>query len=259
MKKYISYILVVALIFAATFTSCKKDTDGDKIKLLETITSSDNKWSYKFEYDEQNRISKIIRYSEGSLHNTIPITYSENDLVEMGFVVEGNGSWGYWTFNYAISGNTINFTRTNWNHYSGVSSIIGAFTGVLTLNGDGLPVKKEEDYGGGFEYTYQYDGNGNMVKAFFPDDYTEEYKYDNNKSPFLNCKSPKWWLQDFVFWGFGFGIPNNTIVRAWDEGKTTYAYVYDSDGYLTKRTSKTEYDYDDEVIEQEITYTYIEK
>jgi len=235
-----------------------------KVKLLEKMEKK-YEWgsfNYEFEYDEQNRISEILRYSEGSLSSTIPITYSGNDLVEVGYVVENNLNTSYETFIYTKSGNAINYTMTRWSHNSGVSSITGTRTGVLTLNDDGLPVTKVEDYGGGRETTYEYDGNGNMVKWSYTygiNTEWREYEYDNNKSPILHCKSPKWWLLDYLSISLEVGFHNNITECVLWNGKETYAYVYDSDEYPTKATKKDEYDGEDEVGEYEITFTYIEK
>ena len=250
------------LAVTAVVTSCKKingdDDDGNtgngKVKLLETMTNSDGD-SYKFAYDEQNRISKIFEYYEGSLSNTKPLIYSGNNLVELGFVPRNTIS-SYWTYEYTKSGNTITITETNWLISSG--SIVHTNIVTLTLNSDGLPVKEVSDSG---ETTFQYDRNGNIMKRL-SDSGTDEMKYDDKKSPFYNCKTPKWWLQSNYLGSVG--IHHNITEYAWmdDEGyngKTTYTYVYDSDGFPAQATVIV---YDDKGVksnEWEAMYTYIEK
>ena len=232
-----------------------------KIKLLETMTnifSDHGDYVYKFEYDEQNRISKISNYSNGSLRFTNPLTYSGNDLTEMGFVPENNLNISYYTFEYAKSGNTITVTGTQIRTSSGSTGVIS--TSTLTLNSDGLPVKEVSNDS---ETTFQYDSNGNVTKCL-SNSRTEEIKYDDKKSPIYNCKTQKWWLQRY-FQEYGIGNHNNITEYAWTKNdgygyKNTHTYVYDSDGFPTKATVKQEYiDENIESIEWEATFTYIEK
>ena len=53
--------------------SCKKD-DNSPVQLVKSISINDN-LSYEFEYDEKNRISKIIQYN----YKTIWLTYNRDD------------------------------------------------------------------------------------------------------------------------------------------------------------------------------------
>jgi YD repeat-containing protein len=61
-----------------------------------------------------------------------------------------------------------------------------------------------------------------------------DYKYDEKKSPFIHCTTPKW----FFWWRHNnmFG-QNNRTEEKWKSGTTTtYEYVLDEDGYPTERT-----------------------
>ena len=68
---------------------------------------------------------------------------------------------------------------------------------------------------------------------------SREYKYDDKKSPFYSCKNPKWsWL--IIYQGFSALSQNNIIEEKYGDSLypeyiTKREYVYDSDGYPTKR------------------------
>ena len=227
------------------------------IKLLETMTMYSRSWDhgpdddferyykYIFEYDEQNRITKMSRYDyEDKLSWTNTYRYSGDD------VVQDN------TYDYTKSGNTI--TQKN---------IVSGKIYIIELNSDELPVKRVEEQPGLYPnvefFEYQ---DGNLTKkrdrVLLPEynyeeweDYTYTYYYDNEKGALYHCKTPKWYL---IMYLNDFGVSNNI-----DEGGhlfvpySVYTYEYDDDGFPAKRTSITYYHmFDSEEIEE---YTYITK
>ena len=144
MKRVVlNYLVIAALAVPAAFTSCKKDMENVfTVKLLETITVCCRKSDgidedfrkydkYKFEYDEQNRITKMSEYYyDGSLSYTNTFTYEGDDLVQVVNIFDGYVN----TFEYTKSGNTINLKLTCYD-------IVSTYT--IELNSDGLPVKRE--------------------------------------------------------------------------------------------------------------------
>ena len=82
MKRIVLNYLVIAVV--ATFTSCDKNDDksSGEVRLLETITESNGNFT-RFEYDNQNRITKLSLYRNGNLTRSETLTYSGNNLVKM--------------------------------------------------------------------------------------------------------------------------------------------------------------------------------
>jgi len=205
------------------------------VKLLESITYNDNEYEQKFEYDNQNRISKILEYNyiEGTTNptNIIVFSYIENDLVKL--------TWSNGSEEYVKNGNKITVMRKS--NYDIIFS-------TIDLNDDELPTKYEESVeGSSWVTTWQYQGR-NLVqysrKETTSDGIWESstsYKYGNNKS-YYNCNTPKWIM--FFLFDDASASQNNVIEKTetWSNGngKTEYEYEFDKDGYPTKQTSKWE-------------------
>jgi hypothetical protein len=189
------------------------------VKLLESMGGM------KFEYDNQNRIVKIHKAAFGCT-GTETLNYSGDNLVKStcSTAKEHNAD-------YSRRGNVISLENSNGSVYE------------FTLNKDGYITNISHENGND---TYHYQ-NGNAVKIInhesIPDgessEYASEYKYDNKKSPFMNCKTPKWFLQHRFN---DYANANNVTAKA-DK------YEYDSDGFPTKRTSNG----------TTTTFTYISK
>ena len=251
---FLSSLVIAALAVTAAFTSCGKD-DDQKVKLLETITKSDG-YTEKYEYDQQNRLTKFtVLYDVAPINpiETHEYTYNAGgDLVkrEVKTVNPDND----FTEEYVKNGNTITITRKT----SGLQDIIR----TLELNSNGYPTKREDvrnDFIGGSTYfrTYSYK-DGNLTKfsetRFHHTEgitvplYDYEYEYDNKKSPRSNWKVPKW----FVIWYFETTGSQNNVTKSTYFGyaqigefeftrrpgqDTDLIYEYDSDGFPTKRTT----------------------
>jgi len=191
----------------------------NKVKLLETIIISDRyKHFVKFEYDSQNRITKISNYTFGNHFWTETLLYSGNDLVS---------SWrGSFFQTYTKIGKQISFGGDNENR--------------IDLDSEGYPIKYEfpssfDDSPIVINFKFQ-GGNMTMVDR---DDYT----YDNNKSPLVHCVSPEWWF--ILFWRDFIDIApyaskNNVIkIKRLDGEIIEYTNKYDSDGYPIERTERS--------------------
>jgi len=227
--KFIGVLFVASLIFVTA--GCDKDkeeNDNGVVKLLETITYEDGDYT-KFEYDNQNRITKMSFYWDGKLSYTDMFTYIGNDLTKMVF-----SNVDYPEENREIiivkNGNTI-----AWD---------GDIT--LTVNGDGFLTKYDDtdSDGDGQVITFQYQG-GNLTKYMSESKYDDERseweavcKYDDKKSPLYHCKTPKWFLT-FAFTVDGYiGINNNVTEVKSDWRTIKYSYIYDDDGFPTKITEE---------------------
>jgi len=200
-------LTVAALIFSATYVSCKdgakrlenkddarvqniKGAGKGNVKLLESIIDDDGN-TLRFEYDEQNRIVKM---------NDDTITYADN-LIKVG------------NAKYTINGNTITS-----DDYS------------FTINEDGRVV------GGGASYEYK---DGNLISVEWEESgYGTGYEYDDKKSPFSNCNTPKWLIQKLFD---GYYENKNNVVRVLGEGFVyAYKYEYDDDGFPKSNVRYTE-------------------
>jgi len=87
--------------------------------------------------------------------------------------------------------------------------------------------------------------------------FSAHYTYDDKKSPFTHCTTPKWWMIIDMWEGMNsigaeYGCKNNVIEENWSgilndveenrsedyTGKREYTYEYDNEGYPTKCTVK---------------------
>ena len=226
MKKFvlIKIVAVATLAVLTVFSSCDKNDNNNDVKLLKTLTHWNGSYS-KFEYDNQNRITKYSTYNNvGNLMWATSFTYSGDDLVK----IENNGSF----VEFAKIGDKINVTTP----YSDD-------TGIIFLNENGFPIRFEETEESFLNVTTFIYQNGNVVKSSFKRknqneeiiyEETIEYKYDNKKSPFYHCKTPKWFfvieLEDFL------SVKNNVKERTINGNRIEFIYEYNSDGFPTKRT-----------------------
>jgi len=180
----------------------------------------------KFEYDNQNRIAKHFVYGftgEYSVSYVEIFNYNAaGDLTEVKVEYTLNPEENY---NITISktGNKISFI--NWYHQQV----------EFELNEQGLPIKQTSKGDDWIVTTIFIWQNGNIIKAD-----TEEgsiLSYDDKKSPFYHCKTPKWAL---LYWfEFYFCGENNvkTQTATWDNSiTTTYNYTYNADGFPATRT-----------------------
>ena len=232
MKRVIlNYLVITAIAVSSVFTSCDKD-DEDKVQLLETLIF-DGGFYEKYEYDNQNRITKISTYiNDEDFGYSKIFTYSGNDLVEVAEIT----STSFTTEEYVKTKNKITITRKNnsGNVYS---------TATIDLNNDGLPTKFEvssEEY---FEViTHQYQ-RGNMTKRTLKriqndelQEYVNENKFDKMKTPYYHCKTPKWYI--YMIGNYYVGQNNIIEVSYGNKDKTVFKYEYDKTGFPTKCTMK---------------------
>jgi len=195
-----------------------------KIKLLKTIAIGNGTQNH-FEYDTQNRLTKIKHCRDGDVIATIVFTYIDDKLVR----VVSNDKY---TTNFVHSGNIITATDAR----GGVS------TYILDTNGN-LAKWKWTDYSEEDVMDFVYDSAGNAIKSTLfsqGSKVTDIRQYDNKIAPFRYCKAPKWYLA-YNYRTIS-GFQNNHISSVGDNGiSAVFTYEYDGDGFPTKRTSKNNY------------------
>ena len=241
---FLASVCFALLAVSIIFCGCSKDKDDnngngngeEKVQLLKTMTIGGD-YIIEYVYDEDDRITAILEYSNGVLQNTETFTYSGNDLIKVD--IHGDDL----SFNFSRNGNLI----TN-NEMNGGNPRVT----TIELNSDGYPIKSEGDgyFGGTTIYQYQ---DGNLVKVSQSDSYSSfdaQFKYDDKKSPFYHCKTPKWFMIMYYYKNC-FGIKNNmteVFVKYSDhENSTKLEYEYDDNGFPTKILDYGEF---------ELTFTY---
>ena len=135
----------------------------------------------------------------------------------------------------------------------------------MTVNNYGYPINwVEAGNNWTTEHTFQYQsGNFTKIMTVFTqngeivNERITEIKYDDKKSPFHHCKTPKWYMI-FLFDWEEFGVFNNNITEVIVESKTKakHSYVYDSYGFPTKQTTTWIRDFGGD-FEEVFTFTYI--
>ena len=259
-----------ATLFAISFISvgCSwelgddSDIDNGTVKLLESVSSRG--WPFaKYEYDAQNRITKMIHYSfdEHDLESaptynnntpslTITHTFAYNsagDLMTIDYTVDGQ------PYHYVPFDNTIHFTKNGEKitiTHPHVTIVVRDF------NANGQPIKYADSE---VLATIEYQ-KGNVSKfsySKYNSDYlisTSNIAYDNMKSPFFHCKTPFWallltteisyekHLNGYLMGVFSrtilsypwLGINNPTTIayrEALGSEYVDFRYTYDKDGY----------------------------
>ena len=198
----------------------------EEIRLLESITYNNGR-VYKYEYDS---LYRIIRYPGPCDYELNTLTYEGNELVnDISLNPRGLYSYPELTRN----GNIITWHKGDIKFY---------------LDNDGNLIKSAY-YG---DTHYKYDQNGNIVER---NDY--KFEYDDKKSPFIHCNTPKWWLQyngQNVLTSFS--RKNNIIKNYYGEYTDEYTYEYDIEGYPVKRIKvwdpKERAEYDEEELNEDI-------
>ena len=237
-------------------------SSNDDVYLVTEI-SSVSEWgevqTTTFEYDEQNRITKIIGIEAGDWTTTLE--YNEaGELVKLIYGDEEDDNY-------------VTFTR-NSNIITAVI-VLGLLnveqSETLELNIEGLLVKQTREItynNGNWEidiWTYTYQGKNvieykNENEEFHQGElyYGKEtftFTYDEMKSPFFHCNTPQW----FFAWNgmLGYIGENNqkTMIMESDSYTESYTvsvdYIYNDTGFPISGTSTVHYIWYDEEEEEE--------
>jgi hypothetical protein len=215
----------------------------EEVKLLYTITSC-NGFVKKFEYDNRNRIVKIHTYNgQGERVETQTLSYSGNNLVKYDFGL---------ILNFRQTGNRV---TGGWDRSTLESEVLASaqsgLTHTIDLNSEGLPIKYVMTNGFDLtvknftiqdgniiryssQYSYSnptYDQDIHYEEAMF----VLELSHDNQKTPFANCATPKWW---WLFYNeSGNGNRNNVVDARSENIRIRDTYEFDSDGFPIKQTT----------------------
>lgn len=212
---------------------------GDKTKdviLLEEMQQHiDESW-YVFEYDEQHRLTKRNHYdSNDTLRSVMTLTYDDDGDLESVLWVNVQYLFIYHP-GFTKEGNKISFWDYGMSRYE------------IELNTEELPEKltyywRPKMAHGWSNTTYDYKWvNRNLSQADynaigvsshdeeFDKSGTNTYTYDDKKSPFYHCATPRWfWLwYDYVTVT---DCSLNNLVSV-NSDNVNYEYTYNEDGFL---------------------------
>ena len=243
LRKICFALLAVCIVFVRCDEKDDDDSNGngnskgDAVYLLETI-SWNGKLSERFEYDNQNRIKKINYFNnDGStIYGTLTITYnSSGDITSYKRQFDNYPDDNY-EFTVTKDGNKVLLTDEGY--------VI-----TIDLNAQGLPAKLVSRWSNSdFYYTrnFQYQ-KGNISQETSIETWengsstsTATFTYDDKKSPFYHCKTPKWFFFDNMFWSFG--LENNITKITYSENGTSTGsnnfenFAYNAAGFPIKRT-----------------------
>ena len=252
----------VLLASCIIFNGCKKDDDkngaNEKVYLVTEISGEDG--STTFEYDAQNRITKMISDPLGNGLWIETLSYNNaGDLVSY----ELENCYGNSTRTFIRNGNIITIHDSQWNDEWIERNE------TLEVNSEGLLLKRmvEETYddSGSYwwwkdVYIFQYQDK-NLIKVTTESESCSNgeiekysristFSYDDKKSPFYHCKTPEWfWIDSWS------GIHNNVKTINWSDGKSlTCEYTYNDAGFPLTR--KVIHDLYDKVYEYTLTFKY---
>ena len=207
----------------------------------------------KFEYDDQNRITKMTtnNYYTGDLYSVSTLSY--NNAGDLTSVLRSIPDYPLYdqTITFSKSGNIITVTNSQWNEDD--DRIISE---KIELNAQGLPSKitYEIIYDDGDWYkevaTIKYQGKNLIeyareeIRVWNGETDTGGGKatmtYDDKKAPLYHCKSPEWFLiLEFIDYC---GIQNNilTVNSDWNSATYEYTYTYNDDGFPLTRTGTSD-------------------
>ena len=231
--KCFNYLVVATMIFGATLTSCKENDENPKefnVSLLGSIfvsehnALSDNihQIKHEYEYGCQNRIT--IRETASYGYSGFLLYYNVNGDT-MKYTSCYTSSRCYRS-TFTKNGNKVKISI----RYHPTVYLFGSVNGELELNEQGLPIKLtyEEEYDNDGSTYWSYTTviltwqNGNLTTAECEEDWesenvifdwekgeidrvekkqgsnanTKTYTYDDKKTPFYFCNTPKWalWL-----------------------------------------------------------------
>ena len=250
--------LLVAIIGMVAFIACNKDNDdngGGKLKMLESIYQ-DGKLSSEYEYDEQNRITKITSYLynfDETLNNTIITKYSYNNVGDLTSILleypshpqdneatmyEKNGdkiTWKKGNADYTVNLNSNGFPEKQIIEYIKVEFNQSTMSTYSYFVRETFTYQYTNDNVSKIDHVYATGSTSENVSTNYTS--TQTYTHDNKKSPFYHCKTPKW----IIALG-GESTQNNILTEIhhhydYDYGLFTTIYTYDSEGFPNKGTT----------------------
>jgi len=241
MKKLLYSIAIFGAMTIA-ITSCgkkeeeEKPQSGDKLPSKATYVwtgeGETSTWIRMFEYDSQNRLTKITSGS-GNNMDTIWFEYGSGNTLNKQRWSEEDG--GVREFRY--SGDSVIITR--------IGNDDDSWSEVIIINSNKQLVR---DAGGS---TFEYNANGNVTKIDRKEDGVLNFSYSNAKSIFRHVNTQCWfmsWVFDAVYQSTGF-MPSS---HSWEGSTNTTTHTYTLDGeYVKTRTTSN-------VSTEVATYEYVD-
>jgi len=232
----------------SNFAISSNGGSNEKIQLLEYIifvnAGSGNEY-IKLEYDYQNRIKK---WQYRGVYTHI-LNYNGDGFLYKKVVID---QWGDETKTYEFEklGNTITVTEKG-SFWDSNDWEIKEYTDIYTidLDNEGYPIKfSGNKLASVFNFQFH---EGNLLNfSKFDNELVYDFKYDDNKSPFYHCKTPKWYMFLFVnrnnnlndlsgadFLGNKNNVTEMTVIDWGDDYKTYFRYRLDSAGFPITRTA----------------------
>jgi len=196
----------------------------EPVILLEEIQY--NNWRYVYEYDDQDRIEKTTRYINGQIDRVDIYKYNAvGDLEEVKYKYEAKPT------------NNETKTLTRNNNIITIVAVSDTYSEIeiIILNHQGLPENSTLEGEDGSKDTgiYTWNENRNLTKVEWTSEWTGGSEsggntftyYDDTKTEFHYCKTPKW-----VLWKFNGYVGANNIKTQTRIGSSTptfeYEYVY---------------------------------
>jgi hypothetical protein len=183
----------------------------DRVMLLVEISSDKEGRGTKFEYDAHNR---IIRVNDAEL-----IYDRSGDLISAGRTV------------FKKNGNFITYPFSH----------DGFVEEEIELDARGFPVRRDHmyflDHSVFVTTIYRYQNDNMISAARTHSNNPNTFTYDDKKSPFYYCETPRWYLEMF---GGNYGFKNNILTEdcCGDVRLSTYTYTYDDNGFpLTRKVT----------------------
>ena len=196
---------------------------------------------YEYEYDNLNRLTKQTEYNNsGQSISVYTFTYNivSGDLEELKWENPKNPA----------SNSKTTFTK-NGSIITIVKEGIDEVKETIELNAQGRAVKYTQDWKEDSEtsiYTLTFTWlNGNVTKEEWEQVWNNggevssdagetTYTYDDYKTPFYHCTTPKW-----ILWKYQRGHNANNIKTQTLDGGSTYThdYTYNYDGFPSTRTN----------------------
>mgnify|MGYP001290644387 CR=1 FL=1 len=254
MKTYNKIVGLIAGI-AILFASCSKGGDQDGLRngkaMLLMETKVDDIMKARYEYDSENRVTKIYGYDDaGTLITTLTYTYGSNGLLNTVEMKDTGGEvQSTETFNYGDDGKpTSSFLVT------GDGGVLHTTSTTYTYSTGKLVEKTNIPGGFTTENTYTFDSKGNVqaidtsMQGFWSS--TIEFGDYDDKHTAGRYGNPYAWK---------YNSPNNyrsqKIRTPYEAGNQdiVFIYSYNGEGYPTKMEK---YNKDDNQLIETYTYSY---
>ena len=246
-------VAAIAVCLAVTvFASCGKDDDLKEAEadipvfpvfLLEEVQESTAR--YVFEYDGKNRMTKLTGYLFDSCFGR----WYQFLVHELKYNVVGDLE----EYTYRTETNVTKFTIHKDGNKFTLSDDTATEIRFIELNAHGLPEKCAYLIGVKGSESWNFDirtytwHNGNNTKLSVEQDWkygskedtwsgTYTYTFDDKKSPFYYCTTPKWIL--LHFWGSYYSFNDNNIIdhKLEDSVYLTTEYTYNDYGFPVTQT-----------------------